>query len=155
MRVLKKIMNWLSLLLLIGGAMLMLITYFTNKSFITYLSNQLNSAQFGIPMRRMLIGAGLILLALIIFALSLKVGGHIRKQDKERRAIEKEKQKEQEAYNKQIQQEAADAKAEAERLKAEAEEAQAKLRAMNETESNEVVETELVENTNVEEEAQK
>ena len=150
MRVLKKILNWISLLLLLGGAGLILVTYITNKSFITYLSNQLNSAQFGVPMRRMLIGIGLIVLALIIFVLALKVGGRIRKQDKERKAEEKVRQKEQEAYNKQIQQEAADAKAENERLKAEAEEANAKLKAMSHSE-NEAVEVEVVDNTDSEE----
>ena len=139
MRVIKKILNWLSLLLFIGGMGTILVTYLTNKSFITYLSNQLNSAQFGVPLKRMLIGAGLVLLALILFMISLKVGGRIRRQDKVRRAEEKEKNKAQEAYNKQIQQEAADAKAENERLRAEAEEAQAKLRQLDQNKNEELV----------------
>ncbi len=146
MRVFKKLLNWISLLLVLGGVMLMVVTYFTNKSFITYLSNQLNSAQFGIPMKRMLIGVGLVLLGLIFFAISLKVGGRIKRQDKERRAEEKERRKEQEAYNKQIQQEAEEAKAENERLKQEAEEAQAQLRALNQNPVEEV-EAEVVENS--------
>ena len=121
MKILKKILNWLSLILLIGGAGLILVTYLTNKSFITYLTSQLNNAQFGGALKKMMIGMVMIIVALIIFVLSLKLGSIIKKKDKERAALEKEKAAEQEAINQQIRQEAEDAKAEAARLKEEAE----------------------------------
>ena len=69
--------------------------------------------------------------ALLLFSLSLRVGGKIRKKEKERQAAEKERQKEEEKKNQELRAQAEAARAEAEKMRQEAEKAQAQLRSMD------------------------
>ncbi len=133
MKVLKKILGWLSAILVIGGLSVIFFTYVTNKPFINYLSSIMTNAQFGTVMRRVLYGVVAVIIGLIAFALSLKAGSVVRKKEKERRAIEKEEARKQQEMTEQMRAEAKQAMAEAEAMKKEAEEVKLKF-APNEAE---------------------
>ena len=127
MKFIRTLLNILSAILVIGGAAVIGITYLTNKPFISYLSSILTNAQFGGVMKRSLYGIAAIIIGLLIFSVSLKVGGAIRRKDRQRRQEEKERQAEMDAQNKQLRDEAKQARAEAEAMKKEAEEAKARF----------------------------
>lgn len=131
MKVLKKILNWISVILLFGGVGLMVFAYYTNKPFLNYISGLLADAKFGTTLKQMLIGIGMVFAALLLFSLSLRIGGKIRKKEKERQAAEKERQKEEEKKNQELRAQAEAARAEAEKMRQEAEKAQAQLRSMD------------------------
>ena len=127
MKVLKKILGWLSAILVIGGLSIILFTYLTNKPFINYLSSIMTNAQFGTVMRRVLYGFLAVVVGLVFFALSLKAGSAVRRKERERKAIEKEEARKQQEMTEQMRSEAKQAMAEAEAMKKEAEEVKLKF----------------------------
>ena len=132
MKFIRTILNVLSAILVFGGAAVIGFTYLTNKPFISYLSSILTNAQFGNVMKRVLYGGVAIIVGLLIFAISLRVGSAIRRKDRQRRQEEKERQAEIDAQNKQLREDAKQARAEAEAMKKEAEEAKARLQTTSE-----------------------
>lgn len=120
MRVIKKILNWLGLICLLGGIGLIVFAYFSNRSFLNYISNLLADAKFGVTMRQMLLGVVLVIVSLILFSLALKAGGVAKRREREKAEADRLKREEDEARTRKMQQEAEQAKAEAERAKAEA-----------------------------------
>ena len=130
MSVIKRILNTLSLLCLLGGIFLIIYSYLTNRTFISYISKLLSDAEFGATMKNMLIGLGLIVLALILFIIGLRIGSKIRKNVKERLAQEKAAREEQEKAQKEMQAEMESIKIEAEKARADAEEARNQLKAL-------------------------
>ncbi|MBR2552399.1 MAG: hypothetical protein IKR06_03040 [Erysipelotrichaceae bacterium] len=120
MRIIKKILNWLGLLCLIGGLGLMTFAYFSNRSFLNYISNLLADAKFGVTVRQMLFGLLLVIVSLILFGFALKAGGVAKRHEKEKAEADRLQREENEARTRKMQQEAEQAKAEAERMKAEA-----------------------------------
>ena len=131
MKILKKIINWISAILFFGGIGLMIFAYYTNKPFLNYISSLLSDAKFGTTMKQMLIGLAMLLLSLLLFSVSLRVGGKIKRKEKERAAAEKARLQEEEKKNKELREQAEQAKAEAEKMRQEAEKAQAQLRSMD------------------------
>ena len=120
MRIVKKILNWLGLICLVGGIGLIIFAYFSNRSFLAYISKLLSDAQFGTTMKQMLIGAVLIVAALILFSFALKAGSVAKRNEKKKEEALRAQREEAEAKARAMQQEAEAAKAEAERVKAEA-----------------------------------
>ncbi|MBR3168374.1 MAG: hypothetical protein IKF18_06785 [Erysipelotrichaceae bacterium] len=120
MRVIKKILNWLGLICLLGGLGLIVFAYFSNRSFLNYISNLLADAKFGVTLRQMLFGVLLIIISLVLFSLALKAGGVAKRHEREKEEALRVQREEEEARTRKLQQEAEQAKAEAERVKAEA-----------------------------------
>ena len=127
MKVLKKILSFLSLILLLGGVTLILYTYLTNHTFVSKLTSLMTNADCKKGMLYILIGFVCLVVSFLLFSLSTKVSGAIRRKEKELMAQEKARREEEEARNRMLMEEAAKAKEEAERFKAEATNAQALL----------------------------
>ena len=127
MKFLRSLVNIIAAILTIGGTIVLALTYFTNKPFISYISSILTNAQFGSVMKRSLYGILAIIVGLILFALSLKLSGAIRRREKEKRALEKERMEEQKLRNRQLEEEAKAARSEAEAMRKEAEEAKTRF----------------------------
>lgn len=130
MRIIRKILNWVSVITIVVGVCLIIFSYLTNRSFLAYITNILNDAQFGTTFKHILIGFGLVILGLILFSFGLRLGSRIRKVDRERKEEEKKNRELEEARNRKVKEEAESARAEAEQLKKEAEEAKAQLYSM-------------------------
>ena len=128
MRVLKKIISFISLVLLIGGMGLMLYTYLTNHTFVSKLTTLMTNADCKRGMLFMLIGIICITAAFVLFSLSMRIGGVIRRKERELAAQERARREEEEEKNRRLEAEAAAARADAERFRAEATQAQALLR---------------------------
>jgi hypothetical protein len=128
MRVLKKIISFISLVLLIGGMGLMLYTYLTNHTFVSKLTTLMTNADCKRGMLFMLIGIICITAAFVLFSLSMRIGGVIRRKERELAAQERARRDEEEEKNRRLEAEAAAARADAERFRAEATQAHALLR---------------------------
>jgi len=127
MKIMKKIVSFLSLILLIGGMGLMLYTYRTNHTFVNKLTSLMTSADCKKGMLYMLIGIICMIAAFLLFSLSVRMGSSIRRKEREMAAQEKARREEEEAKNRRLEEEAAAARADAERFKTEAIQAQALL----------------------------
>ncbi len=127
MKIMKKIVSFLSLILLIGGMGLMLYTYLTNHTFVNKLTSLMTNADCKKGMLYMLIGIICMIAAFLLFSLSVRMGSSIRRKEREMAAQEKARREEEEAKNRRLEEEAAAARADAERFKTEAIQAQALL----------------------------
>ncbi len=127
MKIMKKIVSFLSLVLLIGGMGLMLYTYLTNHTFVNKLTSLMTNADCKKGMLYMLIGIICMIAAFLLFSLSVRMGSSIRRKEREMAAQEKARREEEEAKNRRLEEEAAAARADAERFKTEAIQAQALL----------------------------
>lgn len=134
MKFFKQVFNWLSLILFLGGIGVILFAYFNNKAFLNYISGLLSDPKFGNTMKMMLIGIAMIIVSLLLFSFALRLGGKIKRKEKERAAAEKARLAEEEKKNKALREEADKARAEAEKMRQEAEKAQEQLRSMSNTE---------------------
>lgn len=128
MKVLKKIVSFISLILLIGGMGLMLYTYLTNHTFVSKITSLMTNAECKKGMLFMLIGIICLVAAFLLFSLSVRIGSVIRRKEREIAAQEKARREEEEEKSRRLEQEAAAARADAERFKAEATQAQALLK---------------------------
>jgi Na+-transporting methylmalonyl-CoA/oxaloacetate decarboxylase gamma subunit len=123
MKILQKILAWLSLILILGGAGVILFKYLTNKSlFSALLAEPMVRQSLGI-IQVMLYGLAAVFIGLVLLTLAMKIGGSIRSKEKAeaklRKAVEKEQEKAaQEAaeINARYQQQNKDAEEEAERI---------------------------------------
>ena len=127
MKVLKKIISFVSLALLLAGVILILYTYLTNHTFVQKLTSLLTNAECKRGMLMILIGFICLVFSFVLFSVSVRLGAGIRRKERELAAAEKAKLAEEEERNRRLEQEAAAAKAEAERFKAEATQAHALL----------------------------
>ena len=127
MKVLKKIISFVSLALLLSGVILILYTYLTNHTFVQKLTSLLTNADCKRGMLMILIGFICLVFSFVLFSVSVRLGAGIRRKERELAAAEKAKLAEEEERNRRLEQEAAAAKAEAERFKAEATQAHALL----------------------------
>ena len=127
MKVLKKIISFVSLALLLAGVILILYTYLTNHTFVQKLTSLLTNADCKRGMLMILIGFICLVFSFVLFSVSVRLGAGIRRKEREMAAAEKAKIAEEEERNRRLEQEAAAAKAEAERFKAEATQAHALL----------------------------
>ena len=123
MKILQKILAWLSLILILGGAGVILFKYLTNKSlFAALLAEPMVRQSLGI-IQVMLYGLAAVFIGLVLLTLAMKIGGSIRSKEKAeaklRKAVEKEQEKAaQEAaeINARYQQQNKDAEDEADRI---------------------------------------
>ena len=127
MKVLKKIISFVSLALLLAGVILILYTYLTNHTFVQKLTSLLTNADCKRGMLMILIGFICLVFSFVLFSVSVRLGAGIRRKEREMAAAEKAKLAEEEERNRRLEQEAAAAKAEAERFKAEATQAHSLL----------------------------
>ncbi len=119
MKVVKKIVGFISLILVAGGAIALFWQYFRNKQMFAILAA--NSVVRGsLPViQRMLLAVVAIIAGLLMFVLYMKVASIVRREEREKRAALKEAQRENEELNRQLRQEAEEAKAEAEKARKE------------------------------------
>ncbi|MBP3890653.1 MAG: hypothetical protein J6D29_00570 [Solobacterium sp.] len=134
MRIGRKVLNWLSLVLLVAGVCCIAFGYLTNRSFLTYIEKLLADAEFGKTLKLILLGVGLILVSLILFSFSLRLGSRIRKIDKAKKEEEEHQRSLEEELHQRTKAEAETARAEADRFRQEADQAKAELAAMQTSE---------------------
>lgn len=125
MKVLKKIISFLSLALLLAGVILILYTYLTNHTFVSKLTSLLTNAECKKGMLFILIGFVCLVFSFILFSVSMRLSSSIRRKERELAAQEKARLEAEEEKNRRLEAEAAAAKAEAERLRQEATQAHA------------------------------
>ena len=97
MKVLKAIFSWLSLILILMGAGLIAVKYFTNRSlFAALLAEPMVKQSLGV-IEVMLYGLAAVVLGLIFLAIAMRIGGSIRSKEKAeaklRKAVEEEREK--------------------------------------------------------------
>lgn len=97
MKVIKAIFSWLSLILILMGAGLIAVKYFTNRSlFVALLAEPMVKQSLGI-IEVMLYGLAAVVLGLIFLAIAMRIGGSIRSKEKAeaklRKAVEEEREK--------------------------------------------------------------
>ena len=124
MKVIKKVVSFLSLVLLLGGVVLILYTYLTNHTFVNKLTSLMTNAECKKGMLFLLIGFAFLVTSFIFFSLSMRMGSSIRRKEKEQAALDRARWEQEEERNRQLQEEAAAARAEAERYRTEATAAQ-------------------------------
>ncbi len=119
MKVLKKIIGIISLLLTIGGAVVLSVLYLRNKRLFEILAAD-TTVQGSLPViQKMGLSLIAIFAGLLMFVLYMKVASVVRRSEREKKAALKEAQKENEERNRQLMKEAEEAKAEAERARKE------------------------------------
>ena len=121
MKIIKKILGFLSLVLMLGGLIVLGWEYFRNKTTFAILRN--NSVVKGtIPvLKNMGLSLLAFILGLLFLSLYFKAGGVVRRVERERKEAMKAQVKESEELNRQLRLEAENAKAEAEQAKKETE----------------------------------
>ncbi len=97
MKILKAIFSWLSLILILMGAGLIAVKYFTNRSlFAALLAEPMVKQSLGV-IEVMLYGLAAVVLGLIFLAIAMCIGGSIRSKEKAeaklRKAVEEEREK--------------------------------------------------------------
>lgn len=135
MKVLRKIVSFLSLALLLAGVILILYTYLTNHTFVSKLTSLMTNAECKKGMLMILIGFICLVFSFVMFSMSVRLGSSIRRKEREQAAQEKARLEAEEEKNRRLEAEAAAAKAEAERLRQEATQAHALLQEQNNTDS--------------------
>ena len=135
MKVLRKIISFLSLALLLAGVILILYTYLTNHTFVSKLTSLMTNAECKKGMLFILIGFVCLVFSFVMFSLSMRIGSSICRKEREIAAREKAKLEEEAEKNRRLEAEAAAARAEAERFKAEATQAHALLEETHGTET--------------------
>ena len=137
MKFIKSVFYFIGLVLVLGGAGMLAWQYFRNKAlFAVLLSNSIVKGSIGV-LQKMGIAILAIFLGLLLLIIGLKIGSAVRRSEKEKRAIQKAKEKETEEHNRQL-------KLEAEEARKEAEEARKEAQRLKET-------TEIVKESNEEE----
>ena len=121
MKLIKTLFDYLALLLIVGGLAVMGLTYTTKKEILNALvSNTIVKSSMSV-LKTLGLSLAAIIIGLICLVIAMRIGGAVRKVEKEKRAALKEQQKENEALNKQLKKEAEEAKAEAEKARKEME----------------------------------
>lgn len=119
MKIIKKIVGFISLILVAGGSIVLFWQYFRNKQMFAILAA--NSVVKGsLPViQRMLLAVVAIVAGLLMFVVYMRLVSAVWKEEREKRAALKEAQRENEELNRQLREEAQQAKAEAEKAKKE------------------------------------
>ncbi|MBQ6479013.1 MAG: hypothetical protein IJI44_06565 [Erysipelotrichaceae bacterium] len=121
MKLLKNLFSSIALLLVTGGACVLAWQYFRNKQlFVVLLSNSIVKGSMRV-LQTMGLAVIAIIVGLIFFVISLKIGGVVRRNEREKREALREQQREADELKRQLRKEAEDAKAEAEEARAETE----------------------------------
>ena len=121
MKFLKQLFAFLGGFSVLGGAVVLMWQYFRNKQlFVVLLSNSIVKGSISV-LQRMVWAALAVVVGLIFLLISMKFGSIVRRNERERKALLKQQQKENDEIARQLKKEAEEAKAEAEQAKAEAE----------------------------------
>lgn len=119
MKLLRSILRYSALILVLGGLIVMFMTYITKKEILMALvSNTIVKSSMTV-LKTLAFCVGAIVLGMLLFMLSMRLSSSIRKYERERDAELREKEKENRETNRRLQQEAEEAKAEAEKVKKE------------------------------------
>lgn len=119
MKLIRSILRYSALILVLGGLIVMFMTYITKKEILMALvSNTIVKSSMSV-LRTLAICVGAIVIGMLLFMLSMRLSSSIRKYERERDAELREKEKENRETNRRLQQEAEEAKAEAEKIKKE------------------------------------
>jgi len=121
MKFLRQVFAFLGGFSILGGAMVLMWQYFRNKQlFVVLLSNSIVKGSISV-LQKMAWAALAVVVGLIFLLISMKFGSIVRRNERERKALLKQQQKENDEIARQLKKEAEEAKAEAEQAKAEAE----------------------------------
>ena len=126
-KITKKIVGFIALVLIIGGVLVLSWEYFRNKQLFEVLMNNSIVKGSAVVLKKMVLALGAIILGLIVSSVFFKLGSSIKRDEREKRAIQKEREREQERINEQLKKEAEEAKAEVEQVKKEKEELEENL----------------------------
>ena len=119
MKVLKKVIGFIALFLIVGGAFVLFWLYFRNKQIFAILAAD-SVVRGSLPViQKMGLAVIAIIAGLMMFVVYMKVASVVRRNEREKRAALREAQRENEEVQKQLRKEAEDAKAEAEKAKKE------------------------------------
>ena len=121
MKFLRQVFAFLGGFSVLGGAFVLMWQYFRNKQlFVVLLSNSIVKGSISV-LQKMAWAALAVVVGLIFLLISMKFGSIVRRNERERKALLKQQQKENDEIARQLKKEAEEAKAEAEQAKAEAE----------------------------------
>jgi ABC-type transport system involved in cytochrome bd biosynthesis fused ATPase/permease subunit len=121
MKLFKNLFSSLALILVTGGTLVLAWEYFRNKQlFVVLLSNSIVKGSMRV-LQTMGIALLAVILGLVFFVISLKIGSAVRRSEREKREALREQQREADELKRQLQKEAEEAKAEAEEARAETE----------------------------------
>ena len=114
MKILKKILGFLSVVTILGGSGSLAWQYFRNKQLLEVLvSNSIN------VLKRMGISILVIFAGMVLLIIYFKIGSVVRRVEREKREALKEERRESEELNRQLRKEADEARAEAEQARKE------------------------------------
>lgn len=119
MKLLRSILRYAALILVVGGIVVILGTYWTKKEILMALvSNTIVKSSMSV-LKTIAMAVGAVFAGLILFILSMRLSSNIRRIERERNAELKAKEKETQEEAKRLQKEAEEARAEAEKVKKE------------------------------------
>lgn len=121
MRFLRRIFDYLAIILIVGGLVVMGFTYTTKKEILNALvSNTIVKSSMSV-LKTIAFSIGAIFLGLICLAIASKLASVVRKNEREKREALRAQEKENKELQKQLKKEAEEAKKEAEEARKEAE----------------------------------
>ena len=119
MKILRSILRYAALILVVGGIVVILGTYWTKKEILMALvSNTIVKSSMSV-LKTIAMAVGAVFVGLILFIFSMRLSSNIRRIERERNAELKAKEKETKEEAKRLQKEAEEARAEAEKVKKE------------------------------------
>lgn len=119
MKLLRSILRYAALILVLGGLIVMSMTYLTKKEILMALvSNTIVKSSMSV-LRTLALCVGAVFVGLLLFMLSMRLSSVIRKAERERAEELMAKEKENRETNRRLQMEAEEAKKEAEQAKKE------------------------------------
>ena len=119
MKLLRSILRYAALLLVVGGIVVIGMTYVTKKEILLALVNNTIVKSSMNVLKTIAVAIAAVFVGLILFMLSMKLSSTIRRMERERDAELRQKERENKEEAKRLQKEAEEAKAEAEKVKKE------------------------------------
>ena len=99
MKTLKKVLTWISVILIVGGILFFTIEYLANRNlFKVLMSNSVVRGSLGV-LKNMLIAVVMVIVGLLLLSLTFKIGDSIRRKEEEKRLEEAQKQADMEALD--------------------------------------------------------
>lgn len=104
MKVIRKILIWLSVILIVGGILVFLFQYMANKNlFQVLMNNSVVQGSLGV-LKIMLFAVIAVILGLIILSCSFKLGSYISRRDEEKRIAAAQKEADKAALDERMKQ---------------------------------------------------
>lgn len=138
MKFLKKVLGFIASFLIIAGAVMLMWQYFRNKQLLEVLmSNSIVKGSIDV-LKKMGIAVLMIIAGLIVSSVYFKVGGVVRRNEREKKELLKQQERELKAETENARAEAENARAEAEAIKRENEEFRLRFQQEETKENNEL-----------------